>query len=93
MDAKSIINKALNGYLVYTQMDGCFCGDYKKSQAEACISYIARGGIVSEKWLKEQTILNEALRLYSDTLKDELYGDSSGREEYRLVNMLIQKTQ
>ena len=93
MDAKSVIQSALNGYLVDVQSDGHFYGEDKKGHILACLSHFQNGGTVSDEWLRCNTILNEALKLYKRTLKDELYGDSSCMEVYRIVNMLIRKTE
>ena len=93
MDAKSVIETALNGYLVDVQSDGHFYGEEKKSLVLACLSYIQNGGVVSDEWLKHNTTLNEALKLYKKTLQDQRHGDSSCTEEYRIVNALICKTE
>ena len=90
MDARSIIEKALNCYLVYVQTDGQFYGEGRKALIEVCISHLQKGGVVSKEWLDKHPIINEALRLYQQTLKDEFQSTAAYTEEYRIVNKLIQ---
>ena len=93
MDEKRIIETALNGYLIDVQSDGHFYGEEKKSHVLACLSYVQNDGMVSDEWLRCNTILNEALKVYKRILQDELHGDSSCMDDYRIVNSLIRKTE
>lgn len=89
MNLKSIIKKVLNYYLVHIQMGTHYYWEMKKKWIEECVAYIDNGGKVNTEWVKNQMFLNEALKLYRDALREELYTDESLREEYRMVNKLI----
>ena len=93
MDNKSIIETALNGYLVEVQFDSHHYGNDKRKIILSYLSYIRDGGIISDEWLKNKAIISEALKLYKKTLEDERNADPTYNEECKMVNKLICKTQ
>ena len=64
MDAKVVIEKALNHYLSYVKICTPFDWESKAVSAQNCLSYIQNNGIIDINWLKSNIIFADVLKTY-----------------------------
>lgn len=97
MEAKDIILRALNHFLLYIQMGEHQDGKRRKNITNECISYIDNGGTVDRDWLISKNlffvdVFNEYSQYLKNMIQDTIPNDveiSQIRAERTTTNILL----